>query len=558
MKRRILFILLLLMVICLFSHAEAAGFQLFFSSAAPSSHLSVKHMPPDAISVYRSDERYYLLLPAGWDAKNLRVYYTGTKELYINNEFYAPGDTVSLTPGEKVQIKTKSGLSYTLRILQSENIPAIFITTQSGTIEALKPDKSVREPGLCTIVHADGSKAYDGALDYLRTRGNASFYYPKKSFQFKLDKSVSIDGMKSDKKWVLLSNYFDKSLIRNSLSFAIARYSRAYSFVPDSRPVDLYLNHSYYGSFLLIEKCEIDKNRLNITNLEKATEQLNSVPLDRFPTFGDRLYARNGKKGYQIEKNPQDITGGYLVLCNNRLYFASESSGFVTSRGQAFTIDQPKYASEAQINYLSEQFQLIEDALFQEDGVHPQTGLHWSSYLDKTTFLHRYLHAEITADFDGQEPYFFKDKDSADPLIYCAPVWDQDNIWGAMENFDHPRQFCIANDTSLPYLWFPQAMRHLDFQKEVIQLYQQTYAPALRILLGEETDPDGLLMSVDAYAEEIAASAAMDQIRWPIGANRATNFNPKTGNTPEANVTYVKNFIRKRMEFLDSQWMKSE
>ncbi len=554
MKKALPFLLILaaLLSACSFG-ARAEAFSLYFLPAKESS-AAKEDLPCGALSVYRVNDQRYLFLPSGWDAGALAVYFTGASSITLDGRECHSGDAVSLNADARVTVKIKGGGSFALRVMQSRQIPAVFVTTASGSLDAIKADKTVKEAGQCKIVGADGASVYDGALSYIRTRGNASFYYPKKSFQIKLDKATPLFGMNADKKWVLLANYLDKSLLRNTLAYAVARYTGVYSFVPGTQPVDLYVNHQYYGSFLLTEKCEIDPDRLAIDSLEKRSEEANAAPLESFPSFGERLYALNGRKGFQIPRDPQDITGGYLILANSRVYYAGEKSGFVTSRGQAFSFDEPKYASRAQTEYAAALFQQIEDALFAKDGVDPATGKKWTELVDPTTFLHRYLLAEVLADYDGQKPYFYKNTDENDPTIYCAPVWDQDNILGANETCNKPQQFYICSDQSLPYLWFPQAMKHDDFKSEAMRLYRSVYAPALRILLGKETDPAGRILSLDQYAAQIQFSAAMDNVRWPIAKNRATNFNMQTGADQAANVKYLRSFIEKRMAFLDKQW----
>ena len=551
MKKSCLLILLLVLLIpCT---ALAAAPEVFFYTGE-SIYSSADELPSDAVSAYESKGKYYLFLPAGWDAGSLRVFFSAAGEITLGNRTLHNGDSAAVIPGEKISLSAGKKGGYTLNVVQSANIPAVFVTTESGNIKALKESKDNREAGQCAIVNADGSIEYNGALEYIRIRGNASLYYSKKAFQIKLDRKAGLFGMNADKKWILLANYLDKSLLRNTIAYAVARYSGAYSFVPGTQPVDLFLNHQYYGSFLLAEKCEIDRNRLDIPDLEKALEKANDAPLESYRTFGEQLYALGARKGYRIPNDPEDITGGYLILANSRSYYAGEASGFVTRRGQAFTLDQPKYASEQQTVYTQGVFQAIEDALWDPDGNHPETGKHWTEMLDEKSFVNRYLLAEVLADFDGQKPYFYKSTDSKDPMVYCAPVWDQDNILGANQNMNQPARFYICNQANPAYLWFPKAMELEDFSSAVRQYYRNVYAPALRILLGEETDPDGKLLSLDQYAAEIAASAAMDNIRWPISANRATNFNPRTGNDPETNVQYLRRYIEKRMNFLNGQW----
>ena len=548
-----LLIAAILLVLGLSASAAADAVNLYFTSGEETGTETPSELPADYIRIYQTGSARYLLLPAGWDASRLRAVFSGVSQITVNGQSLQSGDSFAAEPGGTLKISYK-GQSLSVRVLQSANIPAVFLTTASGNIEALKKDKTVRESGLCRILNADGTEEYGGALTYLRTRGNASFYYPKKSFQLKLEHAAPLFGMNADRKWVLLANYVDKSLLRNTIAYGIARYAGVYSYVPGTQPVDVYLNHQYYGSFLLTEKCEIDKDRLAIDDLEKRSEAANPSPLESYPSFGERLYGLKRMKGAQLESDPEDITGGYLLLANSRVYYAWEPSGFVTAKGQAFTLDQPKYASEKQVAYLSGLFQQIENALFSKDGNDPETGKHWDELLDQTTFVHRYLLAEVTADYDGQKPYFYKNADILDTMVYCAPVWDQDATFGANSKYNRPARFYICNDRSLSYLWFPQAMKLPDFKAAVLAEYRRVYAPALRILLGQETDPGGVLRSLDEYAEEIGASAALDHIRWPIGKNRATNFNMSTGSDPEANVRYLRNFIEKRLAFLDKQW----
>lgn len=44
---------------------------------------------------------------------------------------------------------------------------------------------------------------------------------------------------------------------------------------PDCRNIDLYVNGEYKGVYLITEKVEINKNRVDIFDLEEATEDLN-------------------------------------------------------------------------------------------------------------------------------------------------------------------------------------------------------------------------------------------------------------------------------------------
>ncbi len=511
-------------------------------------------LPTDAVSIFQKKDGYYLFLPSAWDPEHLVLCCREGDDMYIGDTLYHNGDIVSLPPGTSTVITNGSRQYELVNVLQSAVIPAVFLTTDNPDTQIINKDftdKTVKEPGACKIVDADGTCEYDGRLSYVRIRGNSTRRVPKKPFQIKLAKSAPLFGMRSDKTWILLANYADKSLIRTTIAMDLARYAGAYAFVPATQAVDLFVNHQYYGSFLLTEKCEIDDSRLDITNLEALNDTLNP---DEYPAFGPSEYSAGEKKGVRLEKDPEDITGGYLVLMTIPEYYEKDPSGFVTTRGQAFQIDSPKQASESEVAYISARFQQIEDALF-ADGT-DEAGTPWTEWLDEMSSVHRYLQGEVTGDNDGNVPYLYKDSDAKDPMIYFGPVWDQDNIWGVNTAHIEPEQFYIQN-AALPFGWFPAAMRLPTFAEKVRKTYREVYLPAQEILLGRRQDPAGILRSLDEYAAEIAASAALDNVRWRIAVHRNSNYN-LTGDTPEENIAFLHDYITRRMNFLNAQWLEEE
>jgi|GEM_PF-5784056 len=527
--------------------ARAGAALPMFVSADPQTRASQASLPSDAVSIFKKKDGYYLFLPAGWDADRLTLLDAEGGALTIDGDAHEAGDTLSLTPGERY-VMASGDTAWDVTVLQSALVPAVFIATDRQDISAMLQDKTVREHGLCSILNADGTLEYDGPLDYIRTRGNSTHSYPKKPFQIKLAKSTSLFGMEKSKKWVFLANYADKSLIRNTIALDLARYADVYAYVPETQAVDLFLNHQYYGSFLLTEKCEIASSRLDISDLEERNESLNE---GTYPAFGASGYAPGAEKGVSLAEDPDDITGGYLILATIPRYFERETSGFVTDRGQSFTIDQPKEASPEEVAYIHGVMQRIEDALFSDDWG-SDAAPRWADMLDETTFIHRYILAEVLADNDGSLPYFYKDADGNDPTVYCAPVWDQDNILGANLTHADPARSYIRNDEA-EGAWFAEAMRHDAFAEKAAQIYRDTYEPALQILLGERTDPYGCLRSIEEYGAEVAGTAALDNVRWRIAAYRPKHFN-MTGDTPEENIEFLRAYIAARKAFLDEEW----
>ena len=422
-------------------------------------------------------------------------------------------------------------------------------------MDTVHQKKGNKEAGSMNMVNADGTVEYSGPLKYIKSRGNSTFAYSKKPYQIKLESSASLCGMAKNKTFILLANYLDRSEIRNTLAYDLARFSGAYAFTPKCQSVDLYLNHIYAGCYLLTEKCEIDNDRLNITNLESAVEKINSDPLEIYPFVGKKHYNIGATRSYNIPNEPDDITGGYLIMANNTEYFQNEASGFVTSRGQAFTMQSPKYASTLQIEYISGIMQQIENALFAKDGRDPATGKHYSELLDMKSFVNRYLQSETLNDFDGQYPYYYKDSDAVDSMVYCGPVWDQDNILGVSARRPGANYLSLDREQKRAYFWFTQAVKQPDFREEMIRTYYSVYRPAYLILLGEETDKTGTLRSIDQYMEEIRDSAVMDHTRWSRTTwNQKSGGNTHAGETPEECAAFLKEFIRTHMATMDKAY----
>ena len=504
---------------------------------------------------YEAKEKRYFFLPSYFDAGSLLLTVHGTESVVIDGTKYRSGDPISLLPDHDYQVSGDGFSSFTLIIMQSANLPSFFVETESGSMESVHKKKGIREAGNLLSVSADGMVDYKGALDYIKGRGNSTFTYPKKPYQVKLKTGASLGGLPQNKTFILLANYIDRSEIRNTIAFDLARYSGAYAYTPSCQSVDLFLNHEYAGCYLLTEKCEIGKKRLNIVDLEKATEQLNTEPLNSFPFAGNKYYGPLLTRCYEIPKEPDDITGGYLILMNNKDYYLKEPSGFSTKRLQPFTIDQPKYCSVAQIEYIRDVMQEIENGLFSRDGRDPSTGRHYSELLDMKSFVNRYLQSETMMDYDGQRPYFYKDSDAVDGKVYCGPVWDQDNILGVSMRRGKANMISVENDHMRHYYWFPRAMKQPDFRAEVIRTYYEVYRPAYRILLGELTDESGVLRSIDDYTEEVRRSEEMDHIRWKVSLwRKKTGANTHIGNSPDTCADFLKSFIRTHMKTIDKAY----
>ena len=224
---------------------------------------------------------------------------------------------------------------FNMAIRYSSNIASMFLKTESGSMDYLHESKENFERGEYTLFAGRGNLYYTGNIEDIHCRGNASWEdTDKKSYQIKLTEKKDLLGMGADKQWILLANAFDNTLMRNTLAFDIAQ-ELGVSFTPDSECVDVYANGQYIGNYLLTEKIEIDKERVNILNLEEQMELMNKEKaLEEYEFFMEQQGRLFSTKGYRIEKQPEDISGGYLLEIEVSDRYGLEASGFMTSRMQ--------------------------------------------------------------------------------------------------------------------------------------------------------------------------------------------------------------------------------
>ncbi len=126
----------------------------------------------------------------------------------------------------------------------------------------------------CTVslLNSDGTALLDNANAEVKVRGNWTTSYDKKPLRIKFEESQSMLGLNDGatfKNWVLLAEYKDASMLRNKTALAVAREmlaeDRLYS--SDAAFVEVVINGQYWGVYLLAEQQQVNKDRVNITEV---------------------------------------------------------------------------------------------------------------------------------------------------------------------------------------------------------------------------------------------------------------------------------------------------
>ena len=507
-----------------------------------------------------TSNQFYLLMPTTADLSALTLWHNFSEDPTINGVPIKSGESTSAITGAGDYSMVAEGKEITLTVMQSQFIGSTFIATETGNMRTVHSNKDNKESGDILVVEADGTEDYHGALSYIKGRGNTTWnLLNKKPYNIKLDKKASLLGMDESKKWCLLANAQDHTMLRNKIAYDLAdEIGLVYS--PDSQFTDLYLNGEYVGVYQITEKIEEGKNNLvKIKDLTNETEKVNDEELETYPQVKPDT-EKGSKKYFEIPNDPEDITGGYLLEFDVDNKYDLEPSGFVTKRGQCVVVKGPEYASKAQIDYISSFVQDMEDAIYSFDGKN-EKGKYYTEYLDLESAAIMYLIQEYTLNIDAGVTSFFLYKDSdenGDGKIHTAPVWDFDVALGNLETYmDETHSFnspdAIYAATRFDWetnenLLFAELFKYKEFNDLVHTLYSERLKPALDILNSSEEVSGEHIKSIAAYKAMLDPAARMNFTRWSIKEKRLVL---KAGLTFDSHIDFLLNFTTKRAEFFE-------
>ena len=382
------------------------------------------------------------------------------------------------------------------------NIPTVSIHTANGD----PPCDKVHEIEARFTIIGDSTNALLSETGTIRERGNASRDFPKKPWRISFDsKQHVLDAPAYAKKWTLINNYGDKTLMRNLLAFELSRLM-GMPYTPYGRAVDVLLNGEYKGCYQLCDHIQVHKQRVDI---EEMTPRDNSGIA---------------------------LTGGYFFEID--AYADGEKSYFYSTNYTPVTIKSPDEDSitTSQKNYIKSHFNKMES--------------NWSRYLDLSTFLRHFLVGELSGNTDTYWSLFMY-KHRQNDTIYTGPVWDFDLA------FDNDQRTYPVNNKR-DYIYRSGGSYAGDMKNFVDKIVVKTASTRERLLdIWDEARHDGineeyLIAFIDSLEEELLLSQELNFLRWPI-MNRYVHQNPKIWGSYAAEVDNVRYFIRKRLEWMDNK-----
>ena len=375
------------------------------------------------------------------------------------------------------------------QLYQLTNLPTVVINTLNGRAIT---SKEIYSPSTVYIVSEAGKKLLSTTETGVRGRGNASWDFPKKPYKLKFAKKQSpLDAPAHDKKWTLINNYGDKTLMRNILAFEVSRRV-GMAYTPFCAPVDVILNGEYQGCYQLCDQVEAGKNR---------------VP---------------AKPGYLIEIDAYNYT---------------EAKHFWSNQGMPVTIHYPQEDSitTQQENYIKQFFNKME-----------ASGSGYRKYLDLDSFLRNFIVGEFCGNTDTYWSVYMY-KDAADGVLFTGPAWDYDL---AFENDN--RTYPINNISD--FIYARKGSVASDATRELVNriVKQDPAARARLVELWDQARPqlENLNDYVDQTAAQLEESQQLNFKRWPI-LNQYVHQNPRVYGSYAGEVNNVKQYITGRLTRFD-------
>lgn len=284
-------------------------------------------------------------------------------------------------------------------------------------------------------ISIDGVDSYPDLAEMaceVRGRGNTTWRWPKKPYTIKLESKTSVLGMPKHKRWVLLSNFMDRTLQRNLVALHIGAGSRL-AWTPRYVPVELVLNGIHYGQFLLTEQIRVDKNRVNVAEMSTA------------------------------DNSGEAVTGGYLL----ELDFHFDNEIQWKDHDIPFAVKYPdeEDATPEQVEYIKDYVAKTAEALYGEDFRDPEKG--YAAWIDTDSFVEYWLVNEVMGNHElGNPGSVFMHKDRGGKLV-AGPIWDFD--FGTLSYKVRPDMKTSLLNVSA--YWYNRLFQDPAFRRKVLDRY---------------------------------------------------------------------------------------
>lgn len=344
----------------------------------------------------------------------------------------------------------------------------------------------------------------------IRGRGNSTWqYFDKKAYKLKFTVKTDLFGMGAAKKWVLLANALDETMMRNYIAFSLGKML-GLEYTSDFQLVNVFLNNEYKGVYLLCEQVQEGEARVNINS------------------------SKNGQAdtGYLIEgiNNPTPVDYKTFTL-------GSVDGNQLGDEGRfTFIIKSPELAqcTDEQRSFIKDYVKNTNEAIFKKD---------WNKiqqYVDINSFVNMFLLDEIMLNQDmGFSFYMYKKQGGK---LYMGPMWDFDQACGSSSHGGSGYKGWYAGSE---LEWFTSLIEIPQFRELVAKRYKE-----------KKSQIHGLLDTIDNTVNKYSYDFAMSNYVFNTFGKRdrwRTMSEIAALKTYKEHIVYLKTWLTNRFIWMENQ-----
>ncbi|WP_158588887.1 CotH kinase family protein [Butyrivibrio sp. XB500-5] len=369
-----------------------------------------KGQPSDELKIYPyydgEGEKMYFFLPGNSESYEYKMFFGNAKELKIGEVSFSPGDILDDSflnyYGKKntglgelefdYELLDKKGEKVLGNVffLTGGEVSTMYLVSGKDSMEKVDGDSlhNITATADYSVYDSLGAKETSGKLK-ISGHGNSTWTelmeeFPgqefKRSYNISFNEKKSILGMKSAGNYVLLSNFYDESELKNYLVLDMARRIGVDN-VPDCEYVNLYINGEYRGLYLAAQKIKEGNGFLKISS------------------------------------------DGYLAKFDYEERVKTEGSVYAETEGLFAKIQYPSEPDQERLAQIKEDICKVEDSIKEGEE-------EFSDLADERSFIKYYLLQEFFENGDADRASQYVYKNGMKDKLVAGPVWDFDLSMG--------------------------------------------------------------------------------------------------------------------------------
>lgn len=439
-------------------------------------------------------------------------------------------------------------------------IPQVYVSTSrtssTSNINLYTDTSKTKVSSAVTVKDADGSTVIADNFATINVRGNSTALAAKKPYNIKFNSKQNLFGLGKAKKWSLLANIFDKTLVRNWIGLDFQRSLEASRplgqvYTSGCQTVDLYVDGKYLGNYLLVESVETGSTRVDI-DLSYVDEN-DDISSEATAT----TTVANGKSYelydilLELANDVKDVPSRY----DEEAYYFSTNY-----LDEIFSANEPERSNSA-YDYIAgsnnkpkwllntQSFLNGFESVLSGSYSNAQTQYDLiSQFIDIDSFVDFYITSEyfMTKDINFSSTRFY----IKNGKLYAGPLWDLDLSSGNSVDHTGYEDFYAQN-----FKWFQKLMSNSVFASDVKERFKELQ-PQIKMLYTTGGTVDQAYYTVLESANKTYSVAynGSDDTGWHLTTNYGAYNSPVIYDTYIAYINEYKTWLENRNNWLISAW----